>query len=192
LSQTRAVIHATEETAPPPSAEAKLRISARAQLELNAGVLPGIDNAVVVSFGLSLEPFSFYAGLGYHFPERALAAGLSDTGGDFDLLAAHLRACLSTSLQKGLDAGGCMRAEAGLLRGRGFGVRDPLREERPWAAIGAGPELSIAIGARAAVVFGLEGFVALRREQFVIVGAGPLHTPPALGGRAHAGVVLFW
>jgi hypothetical protein len=156
------------------------------------GVLPSLDVGGSASVGVvgsrwRVEARAFY-GL-----RRAQSEPFADPPGAygrFSFVAGTLAGCM-TFLGPRLEMGPCASAEAGAVRGQGFGPLQTTTKDTPWFAVGAGG--FFAIQANAWLFFPIHADVVfpLWRPSYVFSNVPtPIFQSWFAGGRLTAGVEL--
>jgi hypothetical protein len=121
---------------------------------------------------------------GAYSPAQRVGEGV---GVDVGLAAAGARACRAL-LGEALELSLCAGADAGSMRGNGFGVTDPASGSALWWAASAGPALTWEVSERVALYAEAAGQLAGARPSFVIDGVGEVYKVPIFGANAALGL----
>ncbi len=183
----------TPPVAETPSARPRTRFGQRIAVEL-AGVADGGSLAhVAPGIGLALRYAAprFEIGLGGIWlpPQKALAGGRSDRGGDVDLLAIDLSGCFVPSWG-GVRSSTCALFEAGSISAEGFGAAETHRKSRAWIAPGLSQATQLRLHDRLSLRLAVWGLAPLRRPDFVLVNVGRVHQPAPVVVRLSIGLNL--
>ncbi len=153
----------------------------RLGLAVDAYALPELAAGVAAALALPLDPVQFMAH-GVYLPSQE--ARVDDgRGGRIALAAGGLGACY---LLRGVtEWEACLRGEAGRLLGEGVSPNGTRGNAR-WLAAGAGVASSWSPVERLALVVGLDAYLSLVRDEFVLVDES-LHETPAWTARVFVG-----
>jgi hypothetical protein len=158
----------------------------------DVGSLPAVAAGVGASISLFYRGQRFDLGASL-WPERAeRAADYPSSGGDFGIVAGSAGTCRDLLAVGPILAGPCFAAEIGWMSAAGFGVNEPKETGALWAALKPGAMVAVRPTRRAAVVVHLDAAVPLSRPTFVITGAGGVHRPGSVAGRASAGLEFLF
>lgn len=153
------------------------------------GPAPGLGAAVSGELArLRLELGVIWLPLSKHVVRDA--AGESEKGGQFRLIAASTRLCHALFVSPRLSA--CAATELGALRASGFGTASDRSRSVVWVAAGPGMAASIPFAGSAALALGGDLLFALNRPRFELDNVGLAHRPPVAGFRLSAGVQLYF
>ncbi len=153
------------------------------------GVLPSASIGPGGAIGVRAGDLRFELG-GIYLPERRATVGADpNKGGDIDLIAATAAVCF-VAIDGVFALGPCVGADAGVARGRGFGVSAPAEGEMGWAAGRAGVFASYALDRRWSLHVTADALARVGRSEFVLDRIGPGHEPSAFGARVSAGVEI--
>jgi hypothetical protein len=152
-----------------------------------AHVAPGVGLVARYRF------HGFEAGIGGTWlpPQRALAQGHNDRGGNVDLLALDLVGCV-VSAWRAVESSTCALLEAGAISGHGFGAAVGYRKSRPWVAPGLTQGAHLRLHDRVSLGIAVWGLHPLNRPEFVLVNVGPVHRPAWLVTRLSVDLSLKW
>jgi hypothetical protein len=170
--------------APPAPAREPITVSLGGGLALDVGAFPdaGIGAQVALSLRhrwLTLSP------LGVFFP-RSTADAPNGAGAEFRSTAGGLLACVGPS-SRWVVLGACAGYEAGKLRGRGTGLRQPRAGSSLWSAVRGELQVHFLLLARARLTASAGITVPTARGEFEIEG-GLVHRPSVVTGRFGLGI----
>jgi len=158
----------------------------------DVGSLPEPTVGAGLAAGVRLGRTSFAADAMAWFPRRAFAGSNAESGGEIGLYTASVRGCVAAihMWERSLELDPCVRAEAGLTNGRGFGIAEPTSSTNPWGAVFVGLSMrqlsTTSLGAWLAV----EGGVPIVRPNYVIEELGTVFRAGPLLARVSFG--LAW
>ena len=149
----------------------------------DVGSLPeptvGAGIAAGVRFGRTLLSADAMA----WFPRRANAGPNAESGGEIGLYTASVRGCFAglRVWESSLELDPCVRAEAGLSSGQGFGIAEPSSSTNPWGAVFVGLSMRQLTTASLAAWLAIEGGVPFLRPNYIIEDFGTVfHAGPVL------------
>jgi len=149
----------------------------------DVGSLPeptvGAGIAAGVRFGRTLLSADAMA----WFPRRAVAGPNAESGGEISLYTASVRGCFAALRvwESTFELDPCVRAEAGLSSGQGFGIAEPSSSTNPWGAVFVGLALRQLTTASLAAYLAVEGGVPFLRPNYIIEDFGTVfHAGPVL------------
>lgn len=179
---------------PPPPAEVPRR-RVRGELGLHAGVglgaLPRPAALLRLSGGVRWGALRVGGRASVWLPREAPAPTRPEVGGRFWLASGGVHVCGVARPARRVEVPLCAAFELGLLTGRGTGALHVTRTARAlWAAISAGPAISVQVSRRVAVMAAVEGLVLVVRPHFEVTGAGQPCCGRAIGGSLLAGIEL--
>ncbi len=172
-------------SAAPPPAPPPTRVAVGAGVSALVGPLPNAALAVSGGVALLRGPFRFeLEGRWAPRSDRPIDTR-PGAGGRFDLLTGALGAQYLV-VRGPFEVGPRLALEAGMLRGRAFGVEIPLDGRSLWIAGEAGASAFYRAGPLA---FRLDSsaIVPFIRPEFVIEGLGSVHRPSPVGARVSLG-----
>ena len=173
--------------APPPErATADTRALARLSLVGDVGTLPSAGGGGSVAVGYGIERFHLEGGALLLPGRRSLVDSGDGKGGQVDLVAGGIAACYAI-VPGDTEVAACAGAEAGVLRGEGFGVKNPASGTAPWVAGLVAADLSVPIAEPVSLRVRLEALAPIVRERFVLDGLGEVHRAAPVAGRLMAG-----
>jgi hypothetical protein len=153
------------------------------------GPAPGLSGAVSGELlRLRVELGALWLPLSKHVVSDA--AGESEKGGQFRLIAGSARLCHAFLVSPRLSA--CAASELGALRASGFGTASDRSRSVVWAAAGPGVVAAIPFAGSAALALGGDLLFALNRPRFELDNVGLAHRPPVAGFRLSAGIQLYF
>jgi hypothetical protein len=185
------------DAAPPASSSAKdaprgPRPGVNAALVADAGTLPGLGLGAALGVSLGWDRFEL-RGLGTYLPAREASIETSGAaaGAEISLVAGSLGACLPRLLgAAGIELGACAGAELGWLAGTGTGLDISRSRGVLWTALRGDVAARWALGAGVGLDLSISALVPIERDEFSITGAGRVHRPGAVVGRASLGLSL--
>lgn len=110
-------------------------------------------------------------------------------GGSLQAFLLQLRPCAVFELGA-LGLSGCAGAEAGLVRGKGFGIPITHATQRSWFALVAGAGLHVHVSPRWSFWLGIDLLISLKRPVFYVAELGPLYRPELFGLRGAMGIEM--
>jgi hypothetical protein len=160
------------------------------------GALPEPSPGAQLEVGARVEAVELSVGLGWS--SEVSASQSPGIGGTFALYTALVRAGLPLRIVGGLQVVPSVRASAGVMTGRGFGVARPLLAAQGWIDLGGGLEgrwrwrdllgPSVHFG----VFVSAEVFVPLARLSFHFSLADTVFRPLEVGGSVALGAAIFF
>jgi hypothetical protein len=151
------------------------------------GTLPSAAPGLSGGIGAALGRITVDARGTFLFEQRAEIGG--GRGGDFTLVTGGVVVCYGLNAEAVVIAP-CVGAEAGLLSGTGFGVRDPGSGSALWLAAILGLRGSLSLTEQLGAWVSAELVVPMGRPDFVLENVGPVHQPAPVAGRAALGLEL--
>lgn len=154
------------------------------------GSLPSTTFGVALAGGIHFGVASLELRGSYWLPRAARAedpqgvADGADVGGDFARADALLFGCGETPLVGIASAQGCLGAGVGMLRAEGYGVPEPVSEQRFFGVVAGELGVPLRLSNRVAVRLGVSVLVPTSRETYAIGSLGPVFTPAPVGFRA--------
>jgi hypothetical protein len=173
-----------EDTATPPPSEPGTAVIARPYVAWDGFALPASAFGIGGALGAAGSKWKLEASGAYFFEQRSEPSG--NLAVDLSLLVAGPRGCylpLSGSLELLL----CGEAEIGVLQGKGVNAGNSRSGTLRWFALGAAALLQFELDEAVALVTGVDGLAPLLRDEFVVVGLGPVHELPLLTLRTTLG-----
>ncbi len=162
----------------------------RAGVGVDRGSLPSATFGVVLAGGIHFDVVSLELRGSYWLPRAARAedpqgvADGVDVGGDFTRADALLVGCGEMPLVGIASVQGCLGAGLGILAAEGYGVPEPVSEQRFFGVVAGELGLPLRLSRRVGVRLGVSAVVPTSRETYAIGGLGPVFTPAPVGFRA--------
>lgn len=179
---------------PPPGVEAparRVRGALGLQAGLGLGALPRPAALLRLVGGVRWRALRVGGRASVWLPREAPAPTRPEVGGRFWLASGGVQVCGVARPARRVEFPLCAAFELGLLTGRGTGTLHVARTARAlWAAVAAGPAISVEVSRRVAVMAAVEGLVMVVRPHFEVTGAGEPCCGRAIGGSFLAGLEL--
>jgi hypothetical protein len=172
-----------------PEPERRLQGAVRAAGGAAFGPLPGITSTVALVGALRWPDFRVELGLAYWFPRSVTYDELPSVGADLQMVGAMARAC-PTGRLAGVEILLCAGAEAGVMRGNGFGIANSRTDDRGWVALSVGPVLAIPLLDALYLWLEADAAFGLIRPSFRIQNLPRLYEADEGAAQASAGLEL--
>lgn len=173
------------------SGEEKTRFQIGLQATGDAGSLPEPSIGAGLTAGVRFARARIEADGAAWMPQRALAGPTRVSGGEISLLTAGLRGCVAPfGPAAGVVVEPCLRLEAGVARGTGFGIAEPASSRAPWGAAYAGFTLRQWTAESFGAWLSVEGGTPFVRPNHLIEDYGTVFRASPLLGRLAFG--LAW
>jgi len=172
---------------PPPRDERYPRWVASFLIAAEVGILPAVSLGGELRTGLLFSSWSLEARAAAWVPRRAESSSVAGAGGEFTLFDAGILACLRSAPWEAPSIQVCAGPVLLWLRGEGYGVQSPERDEALFAGATAEGALLIAISQHLSLRPALGVLVPFSRPTFAIHDVGPIHRPSAASARASLG-----
>jgi len=162
----------------------------RVPLGVTVGVLPKAAPSAAL-FGFSrFSVFRFEIGASYGLPQRVEYTDVPGVGADVDLFAGAVRICPTAKLDS-IEMLLCGGAQAGALRGSGFGVDEVRTAYEAWAAVQLGSAAVFTLSRDFKLWTGADALLSVVRPAFRMRNLPVLYQPDDAGFQAWAGLE-YW
>ncbi|HWB76305.1 MAG TPA: hypothetical protein VG755_15145 [Nannocystaceae bacterium] len=155
---------------------------------IDGGALPGVGGGLVASGGVIRRKLRIELSAGWRAPVRVRSLDDRDVGARVQLVTAGARVCRTITPTRALELPLCAGVDAGVLRGRGFGLAPNRTAYLPWIAPIAAVGVSWSATDRLALFARSELGVPLLHRELAIRGLSAIDRVAPVFGRGVAGV----
>lgn len=155
---------------------------------IDGGALPGVGGGLVASAGIIRRKLRLELSASWRAPVRVRSLEDRDVGARVQVIAAGARACRTITPTRALELPLCAGVDAGVLRGRGFGLSPDRTTTLPWIAAIAAAGVSWSATDRLALFVRSELGVPILQQELAIRGLATIDRVAPVFGRAAAGL----